>query len=169
MTIAFRFLHIVCGVLWVGAVIFVAGFLMPSLRASGPAAGAVMGQLTQVRKMPIYMMAMAMLTIISGVALLMISSAGAPGLWMKSGPGMTYGAGGAMAILAAIIGMVVTSPAAKRAGMLAAAAGQRGGPPTPEQAAEIQRLQNRLAASTKVVAVLVLLATTAMAVARYVP
>jgi hypothetical protein len=115
------------------------------------------------------MMAVTILNIVSGVWLMMIASAGAPGAWMKSGPGHTYSLGGGLAIIAAIVGMAVNSPAGRRIGTISAAAAKRGGPPTAEEAAELQRLQGRLATSTQVVAVLVLLATAAMAVARYVP
>ncbi len=169
MMLTLRFFHIVAGVLWAGAIVFVAGFLMPSLRAAGSAAGPVMGQLTQVRKMPVYMMALAIVTVLSGLGLIMADSAGAPGLWMQSGPGRTFSMGGGLAILAAALGMIVAAPAAKRMGALGAAVAQRGGSPTPEEAAELQRLQNRVGQTTKVVAALVLLATATMAVARYVP
>jgi hypothetical protein len=54
-------------------------------------------------------------------------------------------------------------------GAISQGVAQRGGPPTPEEAAELQRLQRRMGVAGKVVAVLLLLATTAMAVARYVP
>jgi uncharacterized RDD family membrane protein YckC len=43
-----------------------------------------------------------------------------------------------------------------------------GRPPSPDEAAAIQRLQARLASAALVVAVLLLLATAAMALARYV-
>ena len=44
-----------------------------------------------------------------------------------------------------------------------------GGPPSAEQAAEMQRLQGRLAGAMKVAAVLVVAAAALMAVARYMP
>ncbi len=168
MLLAFRIFHILAGVLWVGAVIFVAMFLMPSLRAAGPAGGPVMSQLTQ-RKMPIYMMAMAIITILSGTGLIWINSAGYPGSWMQTSMGRTYGWGGLLAILAAIVGMAMSSPAVRKMGAIAQGIAKRGGPPTPEESAEMQRLQGRMALSIKIVSVLVLLATTAMAVARYLP
>jgi hypothetical protein len=164
-----RFFHVVSGVLWAGALVFVAGFLMPALRASGPAAGPVMGQLGKVYKMPIYMMVVAILTVLSGIGLIMVDSGGAPGVWMKSGPGHMFGLGGVLAILAAILGMAVSSPAARKMSAIGALVAQRGGPPTTAEAAEMQRLQARVQTSTQAVAVLVLLATTAMAIARYVP
>jgi uncharacterized membrane protein len=35
----FRLVHIVAGVFWVGGVVFLTGFLLPTLRVVGPAAG----------------------------------------------------------------------------------------------------------------------------------
>jgi len=169
MLFVLRFFHIVSGVLWAGALIFVAWFLMPSLRAAGPAAGPVMGQLGKVRKMPVYMMAVAFLTILSGIGLMIVVSAGSAGTWMSTGPGRTFAWGATFAILAAIIGMTFSSPAAKKMSVIGATVAQRGGAPTAEEAAEMQRLQARVQRSTQIVSVLVLLATTAMAVARYVP
>src|SRR4030095_6686968 len=117
MLLVLRFFHVVAGGLWGGTIVFVAGFLMPALRASGPSAGPVMGQLSNVRKMPIYLMAMAILTVLSGISLLMINAGASPG-WMRSGPGRIFGMGGGLAILAAIIGMATSAPAGRRMGTL---------------------------------------------------
>ncbi|MGH7497637.1 MAG: hypothetical protein ACREL3_02165 [Gemmatimonadales bacterium] len=165
----FRLIHILAGAFWVGAVVFVACFLLPSLRAVGPAAGPVMQQIAQVRKLPLVMMTAAILTILSGIALYWRDSAGFSGPWMHSGQGTVFGIGGVLAIVAAIFGMIFTSPNAKRMGALAAEMKGAGRPPTPEQVAEMQRLQERIGRFTTIVMVLVVLATAAMAVARYVP
>ena len=81
--------------------------------------------------------------------------------------GRTLGLGAALAILAMIVGMVVNPPAMRRVGEIAAAVAKRGGPPKPEEAAEITRLQNRMGTGTVIVALLMTLAVAAMAVARY--
>jgi hypothetical protein len=167
--VVFRLFHIVCGVLWVGAIVFVAVYLAPSIRAAGPAGGPVMNQLTQVRKMPIYMMALAVLTIISGLGLMQIDSAGAPGMWMQSGPGKTFAGGGLLAIIAAVVGMILAAPSARKIGAIGTVVAARGGAPTSQEAAEIQRLQARMGLGTQIAAVLAVLATVAMSVARYMP
>ena len=163
---ALRLLHILSGAFWYGAVIFSVRFLMPSLRAVGPAAGPVMAQLNQ-RKMSVALMGAAFVNLGSGIWLMVIVSGGAPGEWMKTGMGRTIGAGAACAILAMIVGMIVNPPAVRRMGQIAAAAAQRGGPPSPEEAAEVQRLQKRMASANVFVAILLTLAVSAMAVARY--
>lgn len=164
-----RLIHILVGVFWVGAVIFVSAFLLPSLRAVGPAGGAVMEQLAQVRKMPTFLMSSAILTVLSGIGLYWHDSDGFSGAWMHSGPGMVFASGGALGILAAAVGMALTSPAGKRMGMLAAEMRSAGGPPRPELLAQMQVLQVKIARSSSVVVALLVLAVCAMAIARYVP
>jgi len=63
----------------------------------------------------------------------------------------------------------VNMPAARRMGAIGQGVAKRGGPPTAEESAELQRIQKRLATGTVVVTVLIGLATAAMAVARYIP
>jgi uncharacterized membrane protein len=169
MVYVLRLIHIIGGVFWVGSAMFGTFLLMPSLRAAGPAAGPVMNQLGQVRKMPMVMMTSAIVTVVAGIWLLMIDSAGAPGVFMKSGPGRTFGIGAALAILGFVLGIVINMPAARRMGAIGAAAAKRGGPPTADEAAEMQRLQGRMSVASQIVTVLLLLATGAMAIARYVP
>src|SRR4051794_37916190 len=100
MILLLRFIHVVGGAFWFGAVIFMTAFLMPSLQAAGPAAGVVMDQLARVRRVPIFMMSAAILTILSGFALYGRDSGGFSGPWMRSGAGMVFGIGGVVGTLA---------------------------------------------------------------------
>jgi uncharacterized membrane protein len=165
----FRFVQVVAGVMWVGAAVFVAFFLLPGIRAIGPAGGPIMEHLTTVKRFPLYMMGLAILTVLSGLGLYWHDSSNFDGAFMHSGPGATFGAGGLLAIVVVILGMTVVSPATKRLGALAGSMKGAGGPPKPEVLAELQSLQARTARFTSIVAVLLLIATTLMAVARYVP
>ena len=144
MVIVLRIVHILGGVFWVGSVVFASILLTPALKAAGLA------------------------TMGAGIWLLLIDSAMQPGVWMQSGTGMTFSIGGALAILAFLVGMAVNMPTSKRLAALGSAAAARGGPPTPEEGAELQRLQGRMATANQIVMVLLLLATAAMAVARYI-
>jgi uncharacterized membrane protein len=167
--ILLRLIHIIVGVSWGGSIIFIATFLLPAIKASGPGGGAVMGNLTQVRRLPVYLIAGVLLTILSGAGLYWNDSAGFQEQWMSSGPGRTFAFGGWMAVIVAILGLVVNAPTSRRMGKLFAAINASGGLPSPEQTAEIQKLQTRLMYSMRAAAVLVLLAMASMAVARYVP
>ena len=104
------------GVFWVGAVLFIAAFLVPSVRAAGPAGGAIMRQLVEVRKLPLWLMGASVLTILSGIGLYWVDSAGFQSAWLGSGPGRTFGLGGVLALAAAVLGMAVNAPTARRTG-----------------------------------------------------
>ena len=164
-----RVLHVLFGAFWVGAVVVLAVLLVPSIRAAGPAGGAVMRELMEVRRLPIWLMAAGAITILSGFSLYWIDSAGFSSAWLGSGPGRVFGLGGVMALVAMILGMGVNAPTARRLTTLAGAIGAAGRKPTPEEAAQIGRLQGRLNKATAVAAILLVLAALAMAVARYVP
>ena len=167
LLIFLRLLHIVLGVFWVGAVAFVAFMLIPAVRESGPAGGAVMQRLMD-HKMNLWLMAASILTVLSGLALYWHDSAGfSSTAWLASGPGRTFGLGAVLAFVGIGVGMGVNSRAAQQLGDLMAKIQGAGRPPSPEETATIQRLQDRLAKGAVIAAVLLLLATAAMAVARY--
>ena len=163
-----RVAHIVGGVFWVGSVLFLAGFLLPGLRAAGPSAGPVMQQLVQVRRLPLWLMGAAIVTVLSGIALYWHDSAGFTSDWLASGQARVFGMGGVLALIAVVLGMAVNSPAGKQLGALMDRLQAAGRPPTPEELAAMQALQRKLSRATTWAAVLLVLATTAMAVARYV-
>ncbi|HET7599530.1 MAG TPA: hypothetical protein VFK09_04525 [Gemmatimonadales bacterium] len=163
-----RVLHIVAGAFWVGAVLLLTIFLLPSISAVGPAGGPVMHQLGQVRRLPIWLMVASVVTLLAGFALYWAAMQSGGPAWAGSGPGRVLGLGGALALAAGILGMVVNAPAGKRLGALGATLAAERRPPTPEEAALMQRLQDRLTRASWVAVALLLLATVAMAVGRYV-
>jgi uncharacterized membrane protein len=166
---ALRILHVVIGVFWVGAVLFIGFFLTASVRAAGPAGGAVMQQLMVVRAVPRWLMASAILTILSGLGLYWHNSGGFQSAWLGSGPGRVFGLGGVLGLAAAIVGMSVNAPAARRLGELGAKLQSAGRPPTSEEQATMAGLEARLSRGSTFTTALLLLATITMAVARYVP
>jgi uncharacterized membrane protein len=161
-----RLVHIISGVFWVGSILFVTVLLMPSIRAAGPSGMAIMKELGR-RRMPLIMMVSGILTVGAGIWLMLVLSGGAVGVWMRSSTGRAFGTGGGLAILALVLGMSINVPTTQRMSAIGAAVAKRGGPPTADEASELQRLQSRLGIASVVVAVLLLLATAAMAVARY--
>jgi hypothetical protein len=164
-----RLIHIVIGVFWVGAVTFIAFFLIPSVRSIGPAGGALMQQLTQIRRMPAWLTGAGVLTILAGLLLYWHDSGGFGSVeWMRSGPGVTFGLGALLAIAGTGFGTAVNAPAARELGAIMARAQAAGAPPSDADLAVVQRLQARLAWGAQASAVLLLLAAAAMSVARYV-
>ena len=168
LVIVLRLVHILTGVCWAGAVVFIAAFLLPAMKAAGPAASPVMAHLTQVMKLPAVLLKWGLLTVASGLALFWRDATLAPG-WMQSGPGRTFSLGAALGIIVVVTGMTVNLPTARRLGALAEEVRASGGVPSAAQAAEMQRLQERLARAMSAAAVLLLAAAAAMAVARHVP
>jgi len=168
MLILLRLTHVLFGVFWAGTAIFNAAFLLPTVRALGPAGGAVMQEIAQKRKLPIYFFISGILTVLSGFGLYWYDSAGFTNGFMRSAGGMTFGIGGLLALITLLLGIFVITPAAIRASKLGATIAAAGKPPTPDQAAEMQQLQMKLGKLAVVAAVLLTFTTIAMAVARYV-
>lgn len=156
-----RVLHIVPGALWVGALFFSTYFLDPALRAAGPGAGGVMPQL-MARRLPLFMMSMAALTILAGARLMYIVSGGMNPLWTHSAQGRTLMIGATAALLGFAAGMALQMPAARKMGAIMAAgqAASRG--------AELGALQARLRLGQRVTMALLGIALLCMALARYV-
>ena len=155
-----RLLHVLSGTLWVGGALLIAGSIVPAIRASGSSGAAVMRQLTTVQRLPYILLGIGAVTILSGGYLIQVLSNGSFENWLNSGPGATYALGACAGLAAAVIGMAINIPTANRLGRLAA---------DPSATPELARvLARRLAIGTRTVAVLLILATSAMAVARYV-
>ena len=163
-----RTIHIIAGVIWVGGVFFLAAFVLPSARAVGPAAGPMMGQLTQVRQVPRFLLYAGFLTIGAGFWLYWIASAGGNPEWMSSGPAKVYGVGAIFAVAAWITGMTLSMPLAKRVGAFAARISASGAPPTAQDQAQLAAMQARLGTLASIAAILLIIATATMAIARYV-
>ena len=169
MLIILRVVHILFGVFWVGAAMTNTLFLIPAIRAVGPAGGPVMQQIAQKQKMPTYILGAGYLTVLAGLGLYGYDSVNFTNGFARSGGGITFGLGGALAIVALLIGTFAVTPAAKRVAALGAQVAASGKPPSPEQAAEIQRLQAKLGKLSMVATSMIALTTIAMAVARYIP
>ena len=167
MLIALRLTHIVFGVFWAGTAMFNAIFLIPAVRALGPAGAPVMQQIGEKQNLSAYFLGSGVLTVLSGLGLYWYDSKGFTGEFMRSRGGMTFGTGGVLAIAAIILGIFVITPAAKRAAALGGQIAAGGKPPTPEQGAEMKRLQMRIGKTGALGALLLTLTTIAMAVARY--
>jgi hypothetical protein len=162
-----RAIHILSGGLWVGAAVLNAGFLIPSVMAAGPAGGQVMRVMVQVRRLPVFMNAVMAVTLITGIALYWRAWAGSGMAWIASGTGLAFTFGALCAFATAGIGHVVTVPAVRRIGQLGAAIAGAGGAPAPELAAEMGAQQRLLLRGVQVGSRLVVVATIAMAMARF--
>lgn len=159
LTLVLRFTHVFFGALWVGMFIYQVYFLMPALGEAGPDAAKLMPALAR-RKIPAFMLGFAILAVGSGLWLFLRMAGGNPGALMATPMGKGFAFGGAAALIAFLLGVIVVRPAMMRSMKLAASQ-------DPAFAQEIQRLRARSVAMGRWVAILLLVALAAMAVARY--
>ncbi len=87
---------------------------------------------------------------------------------MKTPMGVAFGVGGLSALLAFVVGVIVGRPVMMRMAKLGESLPTASPADRPGITAEMQRLRGRSAALNRVVMALLLIALTAMAVARYV-
>ena len=153
LMLVLRLIHVGGGALWVGMMAFMTFFLTPAMAEAGPQEGGKLMAALQKQKIMIIMPVIALLTIGSGLWLMM-RMYGGPGNLAASRMGMALNLGAAAAILAFLIGVVFMRPLMMRA-------------MTTTDPAEAQRLRARGAMLSQWVARLLLFALAAMAVARY--
>lgn len=166
LVLALRLAHVAGGVMWVGAAVLMAGFVVPAARGAG--AEGFLPALMRDRRAGIYLMATAGTTILSGIALYARMSALTDGAFAATQQGITLGAGGAAGVLALLTATVGTGPAARRMAEVGARLRGEGRAPTPDEARQMGRLQARVRWCTGLAMALLLAATGCMAVARYV-
>jgi len=167
LLVLLRAIHILAASFWFGTMLVSGAFLLPAARAAGPAGGQVMRQIVQVRRLPVFVNAAVILTLLTGGILFWWDSGGFAANWFTTGIGMVWTAGGLLTIVAALLGQFVNAPTARRFGELAAQSEAEGGPPSEATRAELQRLHWRLLRASQVAALMLALAAIAMAAARY--
>ncbi|HKV99646.1 MAG TPA: hypothetical protein VJN96_07475 [Vicinamibacterales bacterium] len=112
-----RFLHVLAGAIWVGFAIFSAFFLMPAMKDAGPDGAKVMAALER-RGFIAFIPIVVSVAIFSGLWLYWRYTGGFSPEISRSHAGMAFGTGGALAIVAAIIGIVVVSRSLAKASAL---------------------------------------------------
>jgi len=166
-----RLIHILAGIFWVGATIFLAAFLLPAARAVGPSAGPLMTQLMQGQKLQRWINIAMTLAILAGFALYGMDTRLSGGAnFGRSAAGMTYFLGALLAIAASGVSGAMAQPAGRKLGVLAErmrAAQQSGSAPPANLAAEAEPLQRKLARALTIASWLLVFSATTMAIARY--
>lgn len=162
-----RLVHILSGVFWAGANFVMAGFITPSVKATAPESGKFMQYLAQKSGFPRFAELAGWLTIFAGLGLIWIVSGGLQPSWFATRRGIALTIGGLLAIAAMVVAYAVQKPAAKRIGVLGQEIQAAGGPPTPEQLAELQAQQKKLSRGSLWTAILLAIAVAGMALSRY--
>jgi hypothetical protein len=91
--LAIRAAHVMMAALWIGATVFASALLMPAIDASGPVGGQLMLRLNR-RGFHIYMAAISMTTLASGLYLFWRFTGGFDLSVSASHAGLVFGAGG---------------------------------------------------------------------------
>ena len=116
-----RAAHILVAALWIGSTVFSSALLMPAIDSAGAAGGQLMQRLHR-RGFPIYMSAIGLTTVLSGVYLFWHFTGGFDLSVSASPSGLVFGFGGAAGILAGIIGGGVVGRSSKKLARLSTSA-----------------------------------------------
>jgi hypothetical protein len=165
--IGLRAVHIVTGVLWAGAALFINLLLGPSLSAAGPAGGRVMTELRQ-RKYHDVLAVASTLAILSGLGLLWVDSAGLSRLWFRAPAGLVLSLGGLAATAGFLVGMLAVRPLAIRMEEIQSDMGRASTEALRQSyATRLTSVRGRLVAYGRLTSGCLAIAVVAMAVARY--
>jgi uncharacterized membrane protein len=167
--LVFRLLHIVAGVLWVGAAFLFVGFIGPSAAEVGPSAGPLLHAVVKKRKVAKVITGLSIVTVLAGWVMWFrnLDQFGSLGDWLGTNFGLVLTIGGVIATVAAVEGSIGVGRNVERMVDLSDEIAASGGPPSPEQQSQIQRVGAEIEKFGKIDLVLLLLAVASMATARY--
>jgi len=165
--IVLRIIHILGGVFWAGGAFALVGFISPAAAQAGPAGGKFMQRLTLGTRWITAVSAAAGLAILTGLLLYWRASGGLRPEWLSTGTGITFTIGGLSALIAMGVGIQVGG-LSRRMAELGQKIEAAGGPPSPENAAQLAAFQARLQSLGSLTTVLLVITVLAMASARYI-
>ena len=162
-----RLIHILSAIIWLGGGILTAFFLIPAIAGSPTAMAEVLGGLKR-RHFFVFQPIIATLTILSGLRLLWIDSAGFAGSYFDSATGKAFSWGGLSAIIAYIISYAIAFPLNTRASKIGARLRDPGAAAEREKLTrDLDRARKGAGIATLATVSFGILAACAMAVARY--
>ena len=163
LVVVLRLLHIISGVIWVGASLVMFFFVGPTLAATAEAGQKFAQHLILKTRFTAVITTSAILTVLAGICLYWIDSDGLSSAWTFSSVGLGFGLGAGFGLLGLIFGIMVGNSNSA----IAKLGSQIQGKPTPEQLAQIGALRKRLSVVSPLNAYSLILATLLMAIARY--
>lgn len=162
-----RFVHIIASVCWAGGAFIFFLFVGPTAKALAPMGMQFIQHMTVKRRFSIFMVVSSILSVLSGAMLVWQSAHGHWLAWVGSGPGLGFALGSSAGAAAFFVGMFGVNPRAIRLAKLGEAVQAAGGPPTPAQAQELERLDREMSTFDLIDFVLVALSLAFMATARF--
>jgi uncharacterized membrane protein len=167
--LVFRVIHIMSAIAWGGSAFMFAVFLGPAAAELGPAAGPVMGNLVAKRKLADVITRIAAFTVVGGLFLYWHDARGFSGVgdFVGSAYGFVLTIGALAGIGAFIEGLLITRPSVNKLVAMGGAMAASGEEPTPEQMAEMKRLQGKLKAASRATLAMIAVAAFCMATAGF--
>ena len=168
--IVLRLFHILGGALWFGSAFLFAGFIGPSAAETAPSSGPMMSAAIKKRRVAEVIKWLAITTVIAGwtIWLVDLSKVGwSITTWLGSSFGLVLTIGGLLATAAAYFGITGIGNNVEKLVEIGDQVAASGGPPTPEQGAQMAHLGAEIKRHGQIDLVLLFLAVAAMATARY--
>lgn len=165
--IVLRFVHVVASVSWAGGSAIFFLFVEPTAKALNPAGMQFVQYMVTKRRFSIFMVINSTLTVLSGALLLWQVASGRWADYLQTGPGLGFVLGSLFGVVVYCIGMFGVNPRAKKMAAIGAAIQTAGGPPSPEQGAELQKLDKEMSKLGLADFILVVISLTLMGTARY--
>jgi len=162
-----RVLHILVAALWVGTACVLSMILMPAIRDAGSAGGKVMLSLHR-RKLHVFIAAIAVLTVLSGIWLYWELTAGFEWASVSSSSGLLFGIGGLCGLLALIMGASLIGPGFARLASLVEQTDSLPEPQHPGHTQAVAALQRRTMMIARIALGLIVVALLLMASGHYV-
>lgn len=165
--IVLRFVHVIASVCWAGGGFIIYWFVEPTAKSLAPVGIDFIQHMTGKRRFNLFMVVSSSLTLISG-ALLIVQGVGGEWLaWVKTGPGLGFALGSLVGTAVYFLGMLGIAPRAARLARVGQEVEKAGGPPSPGQVAEMQRIDKEMSFLSKIDFWMVALSLALMATARY--
>jgi len=162
-----RFVHVIASVCWAGGGFIFFWFVEPTAKSLAPMGMQFVQHMTGKRRFNMFMVINSTLTVLTGALLLWQSTGGDLSAYIKTGPGLGFALGSAVGIVVYFVGMLGVGPRAGKLAKIGEQIQKAGGPPTPAQVAEMQKLDKEMSMYSKIDFWLVALSLALMATARY--
>ena len=166
--IAFRLIHILGGIFWVGSALTFFYFVQPSVRATAPGSQPFLLHVQRTRRLSDVTLAAAILNVAAGLILIWRDSNGFQTEWLL-GPGLGFTIGASAAIVALILFGFIGYPNTRKLVAIGSTLAAEQRPPTEAEAATLAASQRALAPLAVWVPILLIVAAASMATARYWP
>lgn len=165
--IVLRFVHVISSVCWAGGGIVTFLFVGPTAKDLAPAGMQFLAHMAGKRRFNTFMIINSTLTVLSGALLLWASTGGDLISYMQTGPGLGFMLGSLAGVVVYFVGMFGIGMPLGKLTQIGEEIQKAGTPPTPEQVAQIQKLEKTVSVNEKIDFTLVALSLILMGTARY--